>query len=666
MNQYLLALFFVACLGSGMSSEISVRIEDRTYPVQESKMTKWQPVEKLLGKSTYTTHAIILENEYLALTVLPEFAGRLIEVREKVSGHDLFWRHDVLLDRGPGRMGGCHWSFPFWEHGRHFDETTGYVIIRRDDGSVTLAMDLRFDAFLKPEETVRYGRATNLRLVQTISLRPSTSRLTWSARVENPLPIRCGFNLWWLMRQDAVAGTNVLMPAAAVTGHGAPSLVPWDWSTIIKTGQQNSLFAVGIRNDFAGWYRPDLDLNILRLQDHRVAPGAKQVIYQPNPNGYIEMWGGNHELFEECGRLLPAFGSYENSLEIIPAVGIGKAEYANRHAVVSCARTPAGWAISLVPTTPLAGAKITVSSGSDTISIPCTAAPDRPGRVTLQTTAERVRVRLFASDGAPLLDQQLPIEPGPMPETEFAALQARVRHDMPGGKSLSAETIDLVTEHLANLQRTAADNAAVLATANDPQILIDAGRQLMRARRDAPEALAAFEKVLGQQPTDSHAHLYAAMWLWEKNRFEEATAHLAQATSLPGARFLLALRAVAAKNYTTAERHLEELLLMPPSATFRGEGDPGLALLQPSAVISATRPRLLLAIALEADGRPEAAEKVLRSLVDQDPALIEAWMLLGDAQRLATLTDRNPAGKSAAERVLRDLRAGVWSGIGRP
>jgi hypothetical protein len=58
-------------------------------------------------------------------------------------------------------MGGGQWSFPFWEHCRHFDETTGYTIRRHASGGVTLALDMRFDEFLKPAETTRYGRATN-------------------------------------------------------------------------------------------------------------------------------------------------------------------------------------------------------------------------------------------------------------------------------------------------------------------------------------------------------------------------------------------------------------------------------------------------------------------------------------------------------------------------
>ena len=67
-----------------------------------------------------------------------------------------------------------------------------------------------------------------------------------------------------------------------------------------------------------------------------------------------------------------------------------------------------------------------------------------------------------------------------------------------------------------------------------------------------------------------------------------------------------------------------------------------------------------------AQGKKEASDAALRKLVEDDPALIEAWMLLGDAERLKTLTDRNPSGKAAAERNLAALRVGRWEGIGRP
>jgi cytochrome c-type biogenesis protein CcmH/NrfG len=73
-----------------------------------------------------------------------------------------------------------------------------------------------------------------------------------------------------------------------------------------------------------------------------------------------------------------------------------------------------------------------------------------------------------------------------------------------------------------------------------------------------------------------------------------------------------------------------------------------------------------LAIVLAAQGRKDEAGALLRKLVADDPALIEARMLLGDADHLKTLTERNPSGQAAAERILAALRAGRWDGVGRP
>ena len=71
-------------------------------------------------------------------------------------------------------------------------------------------------------------------------------------------------------------------------------------------------------------------------------------------------------------------------------------------------------------------------------------------------------------------------------------------------------------------------------------------------------------------------------------------------------------------------------------------------------------------MALEAQGSKAAARSVLTGLVRQDPACIEAWMLLGDGARVKTLTEHNESGRQAAEKTLAALRAGQWRGIGRP
>jgi hypothetical protein len=175
------------------------------------------------------------------------------------------------------------------------------------------------------------------------------------------------------------------------------------------------------------------------------------------------------------------------------------------------------------------------------------------------------------------------------------------------------------------------------------------------------------ERALVLAPNDRHANLYKALWLREAGRAREAPDFLAKATELPGNLYLGALDGVA-RNQALWQPEYSLLVLVATlrEATFRGEGDPGLGLMQPGCFISPTRPLLLLAILDRMRGKTAEAEDVLEKLVSEDPSLIEARMLRGDADCLKTLTECNKAGATAAEGVLAALRAGRWEGIPRP
>lgn len=664
---------------------VKVRVERKTYPVVHPARKPAGATElaaKLHGKTEYTTDLVILENEYLEVHVLPELGGRLVravftpgEHTGGSSGEQLFWEMDEIRDGRSWSMGGGRWSFPFWEHGRHFDETGGYAIVRdANSGAVTLAIDMRFDDYLKAEETGRYGRATNLRLVQFVTLRPGEAKFDWTARVENPLPIRYGFKLWWLLRQPAVEGVQIILPAAAVTGHGAPGLQKWDANTEVRT-LNTSVFAVGMQHDFAGWYFPKRDLNVLRVQDHRTAPGAKQVIYPPSAKGYIEMWGGSHELFEECGRLLPAFGAYDMKVTVLPASGIGRADYANEHAAVSCKRTDKGWDVKVVPTRRLA--KLAVFTDQDKPTgpdsgegvgngeTPSPASPDRPRKVSVPHLSERIRV--MVKDGNDVLvDQVFPIDVGPMPAKAFALLQSRVNATMPGGKLLYAEATDLVSEHGLSLPKALGLIEKTLRDGNAAEKLT-AARLLMRLKKNDPRVKEVVESYNTEHTSYPAAWTYRALFDSEANEFGVGC----WPEMLRGGEYVRLLALMADKSYSNVVKETQELLEGKWGRDFE-KGDPATALLQQGSYVSATRPRLLMALALEAQGKTDAADKVLRGMLAKDPALIEAWMLLaarGDKQakeQLRTLTEHNESGKRAAEKVLDDLRSGKWAGIGRP
>jgi hypothetical protein len=264
-----------------------------------------------------------------------------------------------------------------------------------------------------------------------------------------------------------------------------------------------------------------------------------------------------------------------------------------------------------------------------------------------------------------------------LPQEEFRAVQERTRTKtrgrrgetltiMPGGALLHAEATDLLSEHQLNLPRAKRRLYSLLGRTRDRVELLDTTRRIMRLHSQSTNVLAGIERILDAHPEDPHANLYKAMWLIEADRDGEAGTFLARAQSLPGGRYLLALDAMSRKQYRAVVEHIRQLLAMGPEQTFWGREDHALGLLQPGCFIAATRPKLLLALAFEAQGKPGEARTVLDQLVRDDPACIEAWMLLKDEARVSTLTERNASGKRAAEITIEALRAGQWRGIGRP
>jgi hypothetical protein len=153
----------VASAAAPSGPPVQVRIEKVNYSVRqtpgESSGQKTNP--NLAGKTSYTTDAIILENEYVRAVVLPEFGARLPRVFFKGPGRDLFQVSDVLQDGPPWSMGGMQCSFPFYEGGRHLDEGAGWRIVTGGDGSATVAMDMRFSQYAG--EVQRYGRRNRAR-----------------------------------------------------------------------------------------------------------------------------------------------------------------------------------------------------------------------------------------------------------------------------------------------------------------------------------------------------------------------------------------------------------------------------------------------------------------------------------------------------------------------
>ena len=134
-----------------------------------------------------TYDMIYLENEYLKVTILPAFGGKLFSAIDKTNGHELFHRNstikpDLIGSLGAWISGGIEWCFP-----HHHRTTTmlpsDYRIVKNDDGSVTVW-------------TGETERDLGLRGVIGITLRPGRSYVESAYRLSNSRDVTKNFLFW--------------------------------------------------------------------------------------------------------------------------------------------------------------------------------------------------------------------------------------------------------------------------------------------------------------------------------------------------------------------------------------------------------------------------------------------------------------------------------------
>ena len=147
------------------------------------------PAQTSLGDklTTETYNMVYLENEYLKVTIIPAFGGRLLSAIDKTNGHQLFHRNqeikpDLIGTLGAWISGGIEWCFP-----HHHRPTTllpaDYRLVENTDGSATVWVG----------ET---ERGLGLRGVIGITLRPGRSYIETTYYLGNSNSITRNFLFW--------------------------------------------------------------------------------------------------------------------------------------------------------------------------------------------------------------------------------------------------------------------------------------------------------------------------------------------------------------------------------------------------------------------------------------------------------------------------------------
>ncbi len=132
-----------------------LRTEQDPVTGQPAQVLDWAAYEASSPRPAPVAYqAVILENAYLRLTLLPDLGGRIYECVFKPTGNNEFYRNPVVKPThwGPPHppypagsnwwlaAGGMEWAFPVEEHGFVFGTKWAYDHTEGDDGSITVGL----------------------------------------------------------------------------------------------------------------------------------------------------------------------------------------------------------------------------------------------------------------------------------------------------------------------------------------------------------------------------------------------------------------------------------------------------------------------------------------------------------------------------------------------
>ena len=272
--------------GIGAPEKNPMFFENRVYQGSSGKVYPLPIIEKIMDqKQDVRYRAVMLENDYLHVTILPSLGGRIYRAYDKIIDYDFVYYNKVIKPAlvglaGPWISGGIEFNWP-----QHHRPTTfmpvEYVLRNNVDGSASVLLS---------EVDRMYGTKG----MCIISLYPGKAYIEIQGQLYNPTSLAQTF-LWWA--NPAVAAhddTQSIFPPDVhfVMDHGKRDMSSFpvatgvyykydyspgtDISRYKNIPVPTSFMAYHSDYDFIGGYDYQKKAGILHVADHQVSPGKKQ------------------------------------------------------------------------------------------------------------------------------------------------------------------------------------------------------------------------------------------------------------------------------------------------------------------------------------------------------------------------------------------------------
>lgn len=330
---------------------------------------------KSVVERTFQTY--VLENEYLRVTLLPEFGGRILSIIYKPTGHEELYQNPLGVPYGIGEgnfyydwlmvYGGIFPTFPEPEHGKTWLLPWNFNVVTQTPDEITVAMSMVDDiAFNKAPGKFSVGK-TGIEATFYITLKAGRAALDTRLDLHNPKDRPIDYEYWMCVTlapgsppgsPRTTDGAEIIAPVQQV------KMPPW-WPDTVKQEQPTrtpDVYTFDKLRWFKNWVDegiayayPDMgganfwgvvnhdnEEGLIRIANNDVTPGMKLWTWgyesvnvdpfaQPPSESrpYIEMWAGASTEFFKRTPIAPN-AELVSEETYVPTVGMSRVTQSSR------------------------------------------------------------------------------------------------------------------------------------------------------------------------------------------------------------------------------------------------------------------------------------------------------------------------------------------------
>ncbi len=347
------------------------------YELNDDNTVHWN-TDTQYDTTSKIFQGIVIENEYLKVTLVPEFGGRILSMIYKPTGREELYQNPVGVPYGVGEdwfyykwlmvYGGIFPTLPEPEHGKAWLLPWQYAVIKNTSDTVSCKMSWQDTVNLEGINTGKwaYGK-TNLRCDFIVTLIKGSSSLQADVTLYNDSSKNLNYEYWTCLTlapgsqpgdPSCTEGTELIIPASKIK---IPSWYPDIMKQEKRVPGENGIYTLtklrywknwtndGIayvwddtNDNYWGVINHDNGEGLIRIADNNITPGIKIWAwgYQQSQNidpfkdpnethrPYVELWAGHSNEFFVPAQF--AMNSEKKWKEIyVPSVGLTNVTNAN-------------------------------------------------------------------------------------------------------------------------------------------------------------------------------------------------------------------------------------------------------------------------------------------------------------------------------------------------